>query len=67
MFEELLYVYSIFTRIWDYIEPFRFKTGESDMGQAPFRLQQFEPTFLPGTVLGSFGELIRCNFSKFEY
>jgi len=56
-FEELLYAYSIFSLIWDFMLPFSFKTHESDIGHAPIRFRQLGPLSLPGGKPGSFGKL----------
>lgn len=58
LFEEFLYSYSVFSRIWDFLLPFSFKTQESDIGQAPYRFRQLGPTSLPDMNLGSFGSPI---------
>ena len=52
-FDELIKAYSVFTRIWDFLLPFSFKTQESDLGNAPFRFRQLETT--KSSELGSFG------------
>ena len=55
-FEELLYAYSMFPLIWDFILPFGFKTYESDIGHAPFRFRRLGPLSLPDGKPGSFGK-----------
>lgn len=61
MFEDLIVDYTIFDRIWDFVLPFGFKTRESDIGHAPFRLRQCEPLLSKSSLrLGSFGMAHSC-------
>ncbi|KUJ21645.1 uncharacterized protein LY89DRAFT_729158 [Mollisia scopiformis] len=52
LFDQLLIAYSVFSRIWDFVLPFSFKTRESDLVNAPFRFRQLE--HLKSPELGSF-------------
>jgi len=61
LFEQLLRAYSVFSRIWDFVLPFGFKTEESDIGHAPYRFRQLEPLMLPDSKLGSFGKFDLCS------
>lgn len=51
LFDQLISVYSVFSRIWDFILPFSFKTREIDIGHAPIRFWQL------GASIGSNGKL----------
>jgi hypothetical protein len=61
LFDQLISVYSVFSRIWDFVLPFSFKTRESDIGHAPFRFRQLGPRILSGAKLESFGEPKICS------
>src|ERR1700709_1672838 len=56
LFDKLLQQYGVFTRFWDFILPFSFKTRESDLVNAPFRFRQLESSVKSDGSLGSFGK-----------
>ncbi|KAF4635972.1 hypothetical protein G7Y89_g2100 [Cudoniella acicularis] len=60
LFEQLVSEYSVFSRFWDFLLPFSFKTRESDLSNAPFRFRNLGSWRPP--KLGSF----ECSYG-FRY
>lgn len=56
LFESLLSAYSIFSRIWDFILPYHFRTRQSDVGNAAFRYRQHESVMSGSPGIGTFGK-----------
>lgn len=51
----MLGAYSVFSRIWDFVLPFSFKTRESDISHAPFRFRRLGSGVVSDSKLASFG------------
>jgi hypothetical protein len=56
LFERLIYTYSIFPSIWDFVLPFRFQVRDSDVGNAPIKFRQTGQLPLSSPKTASFGK-----------